>query len=145
MAFWYVCALSRMRLILLVLCGVVGAAANITHSGRTEDIAGLVSLMPLLETPPFPEYTSGNSTFSGAAAVVLAHFFGSDRFRFSVGSDDLPGIRRSYRSFSEAAHESGASRIYGGIHFPSANVHGLSTGGAVGLYVAWNLLMPIER
>ena len=100
---------------------------------------------PLLPTPPFPEYTSGHSTFSGAAAVVLAYFFGSDRNRFSVGSDDLPGVRRSsYRSFSEAARESGISRIYGGIHFRSANIHGLSTGAAIGMYVSWNLLPPID-
>ena len=90
---------------------------------------------PLLATPPFPEYTSGHSTFSGAAAVVLAAFFGSDRVAFSVGSDDLPDVIRSYRSFSEAAIESGFSRIYGGIHFLSANVHGLTTGAATGFYV----------
>jgi hypothetical protein len=75
---------------------------------------------------------------------VLASFFGADRVRFSVESDDLPGVRRTYRSFSEAALESGISRIYGGIHFPSANVHGLSTGAAVGMYVAWNVLTPID-
>jgi hypothetical protein len=94
---------------------------------------------PLLPTPPFPEYTSGHSTFSGAAAVVLASFFGSDRIPFSVGSDDLPGIFRSYRSFSEAAIESGFSRIYAGIHFMSANVHGLATGAATGVYVMRHL------
>ena len=99
----------------------------------------------MLATPPFPEYTSGHSTFSGAAAVVLAYFFGSDRIRFSVGSDDLPGVRRSYRSFTPAAKESGVSRIYGGIHFMSANIHGLSTGAAVGHYVAWNFLTPNEN
>jgi membrane-associated phospholipid phosphatase len=98
---------------------------------------------PLLPTPPFPEYTSGHSTFSGAAAVVLAYFFGSDRISFSVGSDDLTGVRRSFSSFSRAAFESGLSRIYGGIHFPSANVYGLSTGGAVGIHVVWNYLTPV--
>lgn len=103
------------------------------------------SWIPLLATPPFPEYTSGHSTFSGAAAVVLAYFFGSDRVHFSIGSDDLPGVRRSYKSFSEAAFESGISRIYGGIHFTSANLHGLSTGAAVGMYVAWNFLTPLEN
>jgi hypothetical protein len=101
--------------------------------------------VPLLATPPFPEYTSGHSSFSGAAATVLAHVLGSDRVRFSVGSDDLPGVRRSYRSFSEAAFESGVSRIYAGIHFPSANLHGLNTGAAVGTYVAWNFLTPLNR
>jgi hypothetical protein len=45
---------------------------------------------PLLATPPFPEYTSGHSTFSGAAASVLAFFFKKDQMHFSIGSDDLP-------------------------------------------------------
>jgi membrane-associated phospholipid phosphatase len=98
--------------------------------------------MPLLPTPPFPEYASGHSTFSGAAATVLAYFFGSDRIAFAVGSDDLPGVLRSYASFSEAALESGLSRIYGGIHFPSANLHGLSSGAAIGTHVSWHLLRP---
>lgn len=100
--------------------------------------------LPLLETPPFPEYTSGHSTFSGAAAMVLAEFFGTDRVAFTAGSDDLPGVQRSYHSFSEAAQESGISRVYGGIHFSSANVHGLSTGAAVGMFVNWNALREIR-
>jgi membrane-associated phospholipid phosphatase len=94
---------------------------------------------PLLETPPFPEYTSGHSTFSGAAAAVLGDLYG-DRTGFTVGSDDLPGVRRSYRSFTEAAWESGLSRIYGGIHYMSANVNGLITGWQTGRYVTDNLL-----
>jgi PAP2 superfamily len=100
------------------------------------------SWTPLLATPPFPEYTSGHSTFSGAAAEVLAHFFGTDHVPFSVGSDDLPGVHRSYQGFSDAAHESGLSRIYGGIHFMSANLNGLATGEATGDYVYTHFLLP---
>jgi membrane-associated phospholipid phosphatase len=90
---------------------------------------------PLLATPPFPEYTSGHSTFSGAAAVALAAVFGRDHVRFAVGSDDLPGVQRSFRSFSQAASESGLSRILGGIHFWSANVNGLDSGAEIGRWV----------
>jgi hypothetical protein len=86
---------------------------------------------PLLATPPFPEYTSGHSTFSGAAATVLSAFFRGNE-RFTVGSDDLPGVLRSYKNFWDAAHESGVSRLYGGIHFWSANENGLSCGAAIG-------------
>jgi membrane-associated phospholipid phosphatase len=93
-----------------------------------------VEWMPLLETPPFPEYTSGHSTFSAAAAAVLGDAYG-DRVRFSVGSDDLPGVLRTYRSFSEAAWESGMSRIYGGIHYLSANLNGLRNGWQCGALV----------
>lgn len=99
---------------------------------------------PLLPTPPFPEYTSGHSTFSGAAAVVLARFYGRDRIAFSVGSDDLPGVFRFYESFSAAALESGMSRIYGGIHFMSGNAHGLRSGAQTGAYVMRHLLRPKE-
>src|SRR5262249_17905805 len=100
---------------------------------------------PLLPTPPFPEYVSGHSTFSGAAAVVLAAFYGEDQIPFSVGSDDLPGVFRTYHGFSEAALESGMSRIYGGIHFMSANVNGLASGAAIGQYVTTHLLLPKEN
>ena len=83
----------------------------------------------------YSEYTSGHSTFSGAAAVVFAFFYGTDQVPFTAESDDLPGVRRFYSSFSEAAVESGISRIYGGIHFMSSNVTGLAMGAAVGEYV----------
>ncbi len=100
---------------------------------------------PLLETPPFPEYTSGHSTFSGAAAVTLAFFYGRDDIAFTVGSDDLPGVYRSYGGFWQAAQESGASRIFGGIHFQSANVHGLNSGAATARYVVRHYLAPKRR
>jgi membrane-associated phospholipid phosphatase len=97
---------------------------------------------PLLPTPPFPEFTSGHSTFSGAAAVVLASFYGRDDVAFSVESDDLAGKRRFYPGFAAAAIESGISRIYGGIHFMSANLYGLSSGGSIGEYVVSHALLP---
>jgi hypothetical protein len=100
---------------------------------------------PLLFTPPFPEYTSGHSTFSGAAAEVLAGFFKRDRIAFRLGSDDLPGVTRHYRSFSEAAEESGLSRILGGIHFMSANIYGLLSGAETGEYVLRHQLRPLKR
>jgi membrane-associated phospholipid phosphatase len=99
---------------------------------------------PLLVTPPFPEYTSGHSTFSGAAAAVLAGYFGTDNIAFTTESDDAPGIIRSYPSFSAAAAESGQSRIYGGIHFQSGNRFGLSSGKKVGKYVAKKLLRSVN-
>jgi hypothetical protein len=97
---------------------------------------------PLLETPPFPEYTSGHSTFSGAAAAVLALFFQQDEVAFAAESDDLPGIHHSYDSFSQAAWESGLSRIYGGIHFMSANLHGLEAGIDIGEWTVTHYLRP---
>ncbi len=103
------------------------------------------SWMPLLETPPFPEYTSGHSTFSAAAAVALILGFGRDAVPFRVGSDDLPGVERRYARFSEAAIESGISRVYGGIHFWSGNVEGLESGLRIGLWTVSNVLRPRRR
>jgi hypothetical protein len=99
---------------------------------------------PLLPTPPFPEYTSGHSTFSAAAATVLEAFFGTDSIPFEVGSDDLPGIVRSYPGFGAAALESGWSRIYGGIHFPSGNLEGLQCGTHIGFEVASTLMQRLH-
>jgi hypothetical protein len=99
---------------------------------------------PLLITPAFPEYVSGHSTFSGVAAAVLAEFFGTDAMHFEVTSDSVPGAVRSYDSFAKAAEEIGRSRIYGGIHFQSANRNGLDAGHTLGKYVVQNLLQPIR-
>ena len=67
-----------------------------------------------LNSPPFPAYTSGHSTFSKASAQVLTHFYGTDAITFTAVSDSLPGIFRTYHSFSACADEVGMSRIYSG-------------------------------
>jgi membrane-associated phospholipid phosphatase len=89
---------------------------------------------PLLVTPPFPEYVSGHSTFSGAAAAVLTAAFG-DAVSFTTDSVGLPGVQRTFGSFTAAADEAGLSRIYGGIHYSFSNIDGLATGRAVGEHV----------
>jgi len=99
------------------------------------------SWLPLIVTPNFPEYISGHSTFSGAAAAVLADFYGTDNISFTTVSDNLSGVTRSFNSFSAAAEEAGMSRIYGGIHFWSADMHGLLCGAQLGDYVAENFLL----
>ena len=71
---------------------------------------------------------------------MLAAFFGSDNIPFTTASEDVPGVSRSYASFSEAAAEAGMSRIYGGIHFMSANQQGMLSGARLGQYVTVNFL-----
>lgn len=91
---------------------------------------------PLLITPPFPEYTSGHSCQSGAAATVLATIFG-DTFAFDDAThedEDLP--TRSFPSFAAAAEEAALSRLYGGIHFRFGNEGGLAQGYRIGAYAA---------
>ncbi|WP_165421849.1 Ig-like domain-containing protein, partial [Rhizobium ruizarguesonis] len=89
---------------------------------------------PLIIDPPFPEYISGHSTYSGAAAAILTDFFGSN-YAFSTTSTSLLNVTRSFTSFEQAAQEAGESRIYGGIHFEFSNQDGLATGSQIGSWV----------
>jgi hypothetical protein len=87
---------------------------------------------PLLITPPFPEYPSGHSTQSGAAAIVLTSLFG-DGFAFSDTTHERDGFApRSFGSFEAAAQEAGISRLYGGIHFRAAIERGIAQGKCIG-------------
>ena len=97
--------------------------------------------LPLITTPPFPDYISGHSTFSGAAAEVLSLFYGTPRVPFST-TDDSGEIERSFRGFLHAAREAALSRMYGGIHFRSANDDGLAVGLAIG---AWTFKKTMQR
>jgi PAP2 superfamily len=98
--------------------------------------------MSFIVTPPFPDYVSGHSTFSGAAATVLPMFYGTDDLPFSTGSDFLPGVYRSFSTCLDAAEEAAVSRIYGGIHFRSASEDGLQAGISIGEWTATRYLQP---
>ena len=83
-------------------------------------------------TPPFPEYTSGHSVQSGAAAAVLTAVFG-DNYHFSDSSHMARGLpARTYNSFDDFADEAAISRLYGGIHYLPAIQAGLEQGRCVG-------------
>jgi hypothetical protein len=92
--------------------------------------------LPLLQTPPFPEHSSGHSTISGSAATALTGIFG-DSFAFTDSTEVEYGMTtRSFKSFQEAASEAAVSRMYGGIHFRTANEAGLAAGRKVGEYIS---------
>lgn len=99
---------------------------------------------PLLGTPNFPAYTSGHSTVSSAAATVLTELFGGS-YQFTVGSEGLAGVTRTFESFQLAAEEAGQSRIFGGIHFQFDNQAGLASGLALGQFIIGNFLLPVEE
>lgn len=83
---------------------------------------------PLLATPPFPEYTSGHSSGSGAAATILENHFGFN-YAFTDHSHDQRGIAaRSFTSFRQYSEEAAMSRLYGGIHYRNSNEQGLTNG-----------------
>ncbi len=95
---------------------------------------------PLLQTPPFPEYTSGHSVVSASAAVVLTHFFG-DNFSFVDDTEVYFGLpERSFNSFFEASEEAAISRLYGGIHYRDACELGVIQGKKVGTHVVKSIV-----
>jgi len=91
--------------------------------------------VPLLQTPPFPEYTSGHSVISNSAATVLTELYG-DNFAFTDSTEIEFGLTaRSFTSFKQASEEAAISRVYGGIHYKPACEIGKSQGIAVGKYI----------
>lgn len=110
-------------------------AVRAADSDPNPDTASVDSWMPLLNTPAFPEYVSGHSAFSAAAAVVLSKLGGGREVHFSVPSDTLPGKVRTFENLWDCALEVSQSRLYGGIHFPSALKDGLEMGENIANYV----------
>ncbi len=96
--------------------------------------------LPFLQTPPFPEYTSGHSTITASAATVLTSLFG-DNFAFQDTSDlRYIGMQRHFNSFSEAAAEVSISRVYGGIHYRFSVDTGAEMGNRLGEFINRKLL-----
>ena len=100
-----------------------------TYIRRTIDPAWT----PLLTTPMFPEYTSGHSTVSSAAATTLGTLYGT---RAITDVPTVAGVEaRSFTSFEDAAREAAISRLYGGIHYPMAIANGLDQGKCIALLI----------
>ncbi|MCO6479835.1 MAG: vanadium-dependent haloperoxidase [Phaeodactylibacter sp.] len=96
--------------------------------------------LPTLQTPPFPEHTSGHSVISTAAAVMLTELLG-DNFEFvDVVEVDFGLPERHFNSFMEASREAAISRLYGGIHYRPAIDDGVAQGRQVGDYIVGQLL-----
>jgi hypothetical protein len=95
--------------------------------------------LPMLQTPPFPEYPSGHSTITRAAATMLTRLFG-DNFAFQDTSDlHYIGMQRHFNSFVQAANEASVSRYYGGIHYLSSVNAGAQQGQMVAAYLIHKL------
>ena len=94
---------------------------------------------PILQTPAFPEHTSGHSVASASAATVLTQLYG-DNYAF-IDSTEVPyGLpKRSYTSFLQASQEAAISRLYGGIHYKPAIEKGVEQGQNVGRFVMENI------
>jgi PAP2 superfamily len=90
------------------------------------------SWTPLVTTPPFPEYTSGHSSVSGASSEVLTYFFGTNRAFTDNTNAEFGHSSRSFSNFYQAAEEAANSRLYGGIHYRSGNEKGINCGKQIG-------------
>lgn len=103
------------------------------------------SWKPLLQTPPFPEYTSGHSVISRVSARILTEVFGNN-FDFVDTSEVFFGLpERSFQSFIQAADEAAISRLYGGIHFKDAIDEGVIQGDKIADYILQTYLpIPLQ-
>ena len=105
----------------------IPAASTDGNSDTVED----QTWSPSIGTPPFPAFTSGHSTFSAAAAAIIAHILGRNNIALTTTLQGLPDVTCSFLSFSAMATKAGKSPIYGGIHFQYDKQYGLRT-------KAWN-------
>ena len=98
---------------------------------------------PMIQTPPVPEFTSGHSVTSNAAAAVLTHLIG-DNISFTDETEIPFGNNaRTFTSFYAAARESSMSRVYGGIHYPETARISIRQGQQIGKYVIQTLYRPV--
>jgi hypothetical protein len=101
---------------------------------------------PLGYIASHPDYDSQHAAWGASAATVLADFFGTDAFDFTLTTSTAPnGVARSYGSFSQAAVENMNSRVWLGAHFRTACHHGFNQGRQVARYVLGHVLRPLER
>lgn len=119
-------------------------AIQLADSDGNPATAADPSWMPLLITPPFPEYTSGHACTTSAAMHTFEFFFGRDDIAFSASSAES-GTTRHFGSFSQALAEVIEARIWGGVHFRSADREGANIGAGVSTYVTHHYFRHLRR
>jgi hypothetical protein len=118
-------------------------AANIVDN--LEILADPNWLPQAIKTAPDPSYPGAHAVISAAGAHVLISFFERDRFELEVTSEVLPGVDRSFTSFSAASEEATLSRIFAGQHFHFDLTTGQRLGREVAEFVFDNFLTPAHR
>jgi membrane-associated phospholipid phosphatase len=119
-------------------------AIRLADTDGNPDTVADPNWLPLAgNTAADPSYPGAHSTISAAGADVLAGFYG-DKQRFSISSPALPGVTRSFSSFTAAAKEAGLSRIYAGQHTRIDHVAGLALGHDVARFVLDNALLRAD-
>ena len=118
-------------------------AKNKFNSWRPVTAIGDPTWAPLLVTPYFQEYPSAHSGVSSAAGTVLASFFGSDA-QFTLTSNGLPGVDRSFAGFSDAVAQVADARVFAGFHFRFSCVDGAQLGANVANYAESTLMQRVS-
>jgi hypothetical protein len=115
------------------------------HDGNSQT-AGDPNWQPLINTPNYPDYTSGANNVTGAVTRALARFFRTDEVTFSVTTTNATAVQqtRTYHRFSDAAADVVNARIYEGIHFRFADVEARKQGQRVAQWVFAHFLRPVE-
>jgi hypothetical protein len=109
------------------------------------DTAGDPNWTPLAVTALDPSYVGAHAEISQSAAAILGDFFGTDRLDFSLTNQTLPSIVRTFQSFSQAADEAAASRIYAGQHFRYDEDAGQALGDEVGHFIFDDILGQVRH
>ena len=100
---------------------------------------------PPLATPPFPDHPSGHGCVSGAVLHTARIFFGTDDVAFDVHSSRFPGQPRHFDSFTDALQEVVDARVWGGIHFRTADIQGAKIGLRVARWHAKHDFQPVDQ
>lgn len=114
---------------------VTAIRAGVAGSSNAPALEGDTAWEPLLGTPPHPEYPSAHAIFSGAAEAVLRHWLGGDSVAVSATYPRLFGVTRSWRRLSQISEEVENARVWGGVHFRSADRDGTEVGRRIGAAV----------
>jgi hypothetical protein len=124
-----------------------GNPATVADPNWESLFASATQTTPPLGTPPFPDHPSGHGCLSGAVLQTLAYFFGRDKVAFTgVSGRSLNGTPippRRFLSFSQARQEIIDARVWGGIHFRTADRQGAWLGRQVARYVRTNYFLPV--
>jgi hypothetical protein len=125
-----------------------GNSATVADPNWESLFAAATATTPPLGTPPFPDHPSGHGCLSGAVLQTMADFFGKDKVAFTVFSGrslaGAPIPPRRFERFSQARTEIINARIWGGIHFRTADVQGAVLGRKVARYVRKNYFRPVD-
>jgi len=128
--------------------GTDGNPATVPDPSWESLFAPATQTTPPLGTPPFPDHPSGHGCLSGAVLNALANFFGRDKVEFDIVSgrslDGVPIPKRHFERFSDALQEVVEARIWGGIHFRTADEQGAKIGKQIAQWIKTRYFEPVR-